>query len=41
VFTRGGRSYFEQVGVDRTRFANELASTIRRRVLGLNNYRPL
>lgn len=41
VFTSAGRSFAELSGAARTRFANELADAIRRRLLGLNGYRPL
>jgi hypothetical protein len=41
VFHRHGRSYAEHTGVDRTRFANELATAIRARVVGGNRYRAL
>lgn len=41
VFTSAGRSFAELSGAQRTIFANELAAAIRRRVLGLNGYRPL
>jgi hypothetical protein len=41
VFTSAGRSFAELSGAQRTRFANELADAVRRRLLGLNGYRPL
>ncbi|MBV9314300.1 MAG: TIR domain-containing protein [Pseudonocardia sp.] len=41
VFTQDGKSFGELVGVRRTRFANDLAASVRRRVLGLNGYREL
>lgn len=41
VFTSVGRSFAEVSGAQRTIFANELAAAIRRRILGLNGYRPL
>ncbi len=41
VFTLDGRTFEELAGVERKKFANELASSIRRRLLGLNGYRPL
>lgn len=41
LFTRGGRSFEEQVGPKRKIFANELAVAIRRRALSLNGYRAL
>ena len=41
VFTRNDRSFAELSGADRTRFANDLAASIRRRALSLNGYRPL
>lgn len=41
VFTHEGKSFHELAGHKRTVFANELASSIRRRILGLNGYRPL
>lgn len=41
VFTRDGRSYADLAGAQRTRFANDLADSIRRRALGLGGYRPL
>jgi hypothetical protein len=41
VFTQDGKSFAELSGAKRTIFANELAAAIRRRLLGLNGYRPL
>ncbi|MGH3621012.1 MAG: hypothetical protein ACRDQ5_04380 [Sciscionella sp.] len=41
VFTQGGRSFADLSGAKRTSFANGLAAAIRRRLLGLNGYRPL
>ena len=41
VFTRNGRSFAELHGAERTRFANDLADSIRRRALGQNGYRAL
>lgn len=41
VFTSNGRSFAELPGAKRTIFANELAAVVRRRLLGLNGYRPL
>ncbi|HEU0087133.1 MAG TPA: hypothetical protein VFQ77_05735 [Pseudonocardiaceae bacterium] len=41
VFTSAGRSFAEVSGAGRTRFANELADAIRRRIRGLNGYRSL
>jgi hypothetical protein len=41
VFARDGKSFAEMTGVRRGLFANELASSIRRRALGLNGYRTL
>jgi hypothetical protein len=41
VFTQGGRSFAELSAAGRTIFANELAAAVRRRLLGLNGYRPL
>lgn len=41
VFTSAGRSFAEVSGAKRAIFANELAAAVRRRLLGLNGYRPL
>lgn len=41
VFTVDGRSFHELTGYRRRRFANDLASAIRKRVLSLNGYRTL
>lgn len=41
VFERDGRSFAETTGAQRAVFANELADSIRRRVLGLDGYRVL
>jgi hypothetical protein len=41
VFTSADRSFAELSGAKRTIFANELAAAVRRRLLGLNGYRPL
>lgn len=41
VFTLQGRSFEDLTGAKRTRFANELANGIRRRLVGGNGYRPL
>ena len=41
VFTQAGRSYAELSGARRTKFANDLAGAIRRRVLSLDGYRRL
>ena len=41
VFPPDGRSYADTGGAQRTRFANELAAAIRRRILGRNGYRSL
>ncbi len=41
VFDRNGKSFAEMTGFRRDLFANELAESIRRRVLGLNGYREL
>ncbi len=41
VFTQSGRSFADLSGAKRVHFANDLAGQIRRRVLGLNGYRPL
>ncbi|HKR48594.1 MAG TPA: hypothetical protein VJT72_03250 [Pseudonocardiaceae bacterium] len=41
VFTSAGRSFEKASGAQRRIFANELADAIRRRLLGLNGYRPL
>lgn len=41
IFTQNGRSFAELAGSRRTRFANELAATIRRRALSLDGYRTL
>lgn len=41
VFERDGKSFAEMTGVRRALFANELAGSIRRRVLGQNGYRTL
>jgi hypothetical protein len=41
VFTSADRSFAEVSGAKRTIFANELAAAVRRRLLGLNGYRPL
>lgn len=40
-FTRGGKSFAELAGAQRRLFALDCATAIRRRVLGLNGYRPL
>ncbi len=41
VFTRDGRSFADVTGARRTRFANELAASIRKRALSANGYRAL
>ena len=41
VFTRDGLSFADLTGSRRTRFANDLAGSIRRRALGENGYRTL
>jgi len=41
VFTHDGRSFADLAGAKRIVFANQLAAAIRRRLLGLNGYRPL
>lgn len=41
VFDRDGKSFAETTGVRRALFANELADSIRRRVLDLDGYRVL
>lgn len=41
VFTEDGRSFADLAGAHRTRFANNLAGSIRRRALSLNGYRAL
>ncbi|GAA1272444.1 TIR domain-containing protein [Saccharothrix xinjiangensis] len=41
VFTREGRSFADLSGARRTRFANDLAASIRRRALSSNGYREL
>lgn len=41
VFTHAGKSFAELSAAKRTIFANELAATIRQRLLGGNGYRPL
>ena len=41
VFTSADRSFAELSGAKRTIFANGLAAAVRRRLLGLNGYRPL
>lgn len=41
VFNRDDKSFAEATGVRREKFANELAVSIQRRVLGQNGYRPL
>lgn len=41
VFTAQGRTFADLPGPRRRRFANDLASSIRKRALGLNGYRPL
>lgn len=38
VFNQDGKSFAEQTGVRRPRFADVLAESIRRRILGLNGY---
>lgn len=41
VFTRDGKSFADLDGARRTRFANDLAGSIRRCARGLNGYRAL
>jgi hypothetical protein len=41
VFERGGKSFAETTGIRQTLFANELAESIRRRILGMNGYHQL
>lgn len=41
VFDRDGKSFAEMTGVRRTLFANDLAESIRRRILNQNGYREL
>lgn len=41
VFSQDGRSFAELPAARRTRFANDLAAAIRRRLRGLNGYHPL